>query len=260
MNTMKLRQLLSMQVALVSVSVLFSALPVAAQATQVAARVTQPVDIEDVVPLRGHTHPLTRPEHDRGPAPDSLPMSPMLLILERGRDQKAELRQLLDEQQVKSSPNYHQWLTPEQFGKRFGPADSDIQAVTDWLTTQGFEVNRVGAGRTVIEFSGTAGLVRHALHTEIHKFAVQGEEHWATASDPRIPAALRARGGWHRFLEQLPEEVLAPPGRDFFAVESHGRGAASPNGYVRPRSGLLSRCARRLHNHLQCAAALPDGH
>src|SRR5437867_8012299 len=142
-----------MHAALVSVSALFSALPVAAQAIPVAARVTQPVDIENVVPLRGHTHPLARPEHDRGPAPDSLPMRRMLLILERGRDQEAELRQLLDEQQVKSSPNYHQWLTPSQFGQRFGPADSDVQAVTDWLTTQGFEVERVAAGRTVIEFS-----------------------------------------------------------------------------------------------------------
>src|SRR5437016_5790733 len=184
MNAMRLPQLLSMQAALVSASVLFSALPVAAQAIQGPARVTQPVDIENLVPLRGHTHPLARPEHDRGAAPDSLPMRRMLLVLERGREQEAELRRLLDEQQVKASPNYHKWLTPSQFGQRFGPADSDVQAVTDWLTSQGFEVNRVGAGRTVIEFSGTAGLVRHALHTEIHKFAVQGEEHWANASDP----------------------------------------------------------------------------
>src|SRR6266851_867414 len=107
MNTMKLRQLLSRQAALVSASVLFSALPVATQAIQVPARVTQPVDIENVVRLRGHTHPLARPEYDRGAAPDSLPMRRMLLVLERGRDQEAELRRLLDEQQVKASPNYH---------------------------------------------------------------------------------------------------------------------------------------------------------
>ena len=107
MNAMRLPQLLSMQAALVSVSALFSALPVAAQAIPVAARVTQPVDIENLVPLRGHTHPLARPEYDRGPAPDSLPMRRMLLVLQRGREQEAELRRLLDEQQVKSSPNYH---------------------------------------------------------------------------------------------------------------------------------------------------------
>jgi hypothetical protein len=160
------------------------------QAATVPARVTQPVNLEDLVTLRGNTHPLARPEYDQGAAPDSQPAERILLVLKRSPGQESALRQLLDEQQIKSSPNYHMWLTPEQFGQQFGPADADIQAVTDWLTSQGFQVNRVAAGRTVIEFSGTAGAVRQAFHTEIHKFTVNGEEHWANASDPQIPAAL----------------------------------------------------------------------
>ena len=168
--------------------VLFFSLMAAGQ--QVPARVTQPVNTENVVTLRGNTHPLARPEYDQGIAPDSLPTERILLVLKRSAEQETALRQLLDGQQIKSSPNYHMWLTPEQFGQQFGPADSDIQAVTDWLTFQGFQVGHVAAGRTVIEFSGTAGQVRQALHTEIHKYVVNGEEHWANASDPQIPAAL----------------------------------------------------------------------
>jgi subtilase family serine protease len=148
------------------------------------------VDVESLVTLRGNTHPLARPEFDQGAAPDSLPMERMLLVLQRSAEQEAALRKLLDEQQIKSAPNYHMWLTAEQFGEQFGPADADIQAVTDWLTSQGFQVSRVAAGRTVIEFSGTAGAVRQSFRTEIHKFVVNGEEHWANASDPQIPAAL----------------------------------------------------------------------
>ncbi|MGD1155696.1 MAG: protease pro-enzyme activation domain-containing protein [Terriglobia bacterium] len=158
--------------------------------TEVRARVIQPVDMQNLVPLRGNVHPLARAEYDRGVAPDDLPMARMLLVLRRGDDQETALRQLLEDQQVKSSPHYHQWLASEEFGQRFGPADADIQAVADWLTGQGFQVNQVAAGRTVIEFSGTAGLVRQDLHTEIHRFAVNGKEHWANASDPQIPAAL----------------------------------------------------------------------
>jgi subtilase family serine protease len=75
--------------------------------------------------------------------------------LRRSREQEAALRKLLDEQQPKASPNYHMWLTPEQFGEQFGPGAADIQALTGWLTSQGFSVDRVAAGRTVIEFSGT---------------------------------------------------------------------------------------------------------
>ena len=48
----------------------------------------------------------------------------------------------------------------------------------------------VGKGKTVIEFSGNAGQVRNAFHTEIHKFVVNGEEHFANVSDPAIPEAL----------------------------------------------------------------------
>ena len=174
----------------------------------VPARVTQAVDPENRVTLRGNTHPLARPEFDQGAAPDNLATERMLLVLKRSTEQETALRKILDAQQTKSSPNYHMWLTPELFGRQFGPADADIQAVTDWLTSQGFQVNRVAAGRTVIEFSGTAGAVRQALHTEIHKYVVNGEEHWANASDPQIPAALAPVVAGFASLNNFPKKPM----------------------------------------------------
>jgi subtilase family serine protease len=188
--------------------VFFSSLTTSAQTAKVAARVTQPVDATNLVTLQGNTHPLARPEYDQGAAPDSLPMERMLLVLQRPAEQEAALRNLLDEQQIKSSASYHMWLTPEQFGEQFGPVDANIQAVTDWLGSQGFQVSRVAAGRTVIEFSGTAGAVRQAFHTEIHKFVVNGEEHWANASDPQIPAALRPVVAGFASLNNFPREPM----------------------------------------------------
>ncbi len=143
-----------------------------------------------LVRLQGNVHPLARPEFDRGAAADSTPMNRMLLLLQRSPDQEAALRQLMDEQQSKDSPNFHQWLTPDQFGKQFGPTDTDIQAITDWLTRHGFQGIKVAAGRTVIEFSGNVGQVRNAFHTDIHKFNVRGEWRQANVSDPQIPVAL----------------------------------------------------------------------
>ncbi len=117
-------------------------------------------------------------------------MDRMLLVLKRSADQEASLKTLMEGQQSKSSPNFHQWLTPDQFGQQFGVSDSDIQSVTAWLQTHGFTVNRVATGKTLIEFSGTAGQVREAFQTQIHKYLVNGEEHLANASDPTIPSAL----------------------------------------------------------------------
>ena len=173
----------------------FFALPAGAQQIPspqgaIPPRITQPVDEANLVTLKGNTHPLARPEFDLGPAPANLPLNRMLLVLSRSPEQEAALETLLDQQQDKSSPNYHNWLTPEQFGRQFGPADQDVQTVTSWLETHGFAVSRVSKGRVVIEFSGTASQLRAAFHTEIHKYAVNGEEHWANATDPQIPTAL----------------------------------------------------------------------
>ena len=178
------------QLAIASACVLLTSAAFAQQGESVPARVTEAVDPQNLVVLRGNTHPLARPESDRGAAPDSQAIRRVLLVLQRSPEQETALRRLLNEQQTKGSPNFHHWLTPQEFGMRFGPTDADIQAVTDWLTSEGFLVSRVGAGRTVLEFSGTAGQVRQAFHTEIHRFALNGEERFANTSDPQIPAAL----------------------------------------------------------------------
>src|ERR1700691_1929857 len=151
--------------------------------------VTQAVDEEQLTVLKGNTHPLARPEFDLGTAPATLPMHRMLLVLKRSPEKEAALRKLLDDQQDKASQNYRKWLTPVQFGQLFGPTDSDIQIITSWLQSHGFQVGST-KGRTVLEFSGSASQVQEAFHTTIHKYLVKGEQHWANSSDPSIPTAL----------------------------------------------------------------------
>ena len=119
-----------------------------------------------------------------------MPLHRMLLVLKRSDQQETALRRLIENQQYKNSPSYHQWLTPQQFGAQFGPADSDMAAVVAWLTASGFEVTQVSNGRTVIEFNGTAGQVKQAFGTALHKYLVKGEEHLANSTDPSIPTAL----------------------------------------------------------------------
>src|SRR6266436_2360605 len=163
---------------------------VTSQAPAIHARITQAIDETQIVRLRGNVHPLARPEFDQGIVADATPMKRMMLVLQRGPEQQAALSKLMDEQLSKDSPSFHKWLTPEQFGKQFGPADADIQAVTAWLSRHGFQEIKVGTGRTAIEFSGNVGHVRSAFHAEIHQLAVNGEMRQANMSDPMIPAAL----------------------------------------------------------------------
>src|SRR5258705_9706455 len=184
MHTMKIRTT-AMGVVLAVLSLALFATPaVQAQTRPVPSRVAAEVDDTRTVQLKGNIHPMARPEFDHGAVADSQPMTRMLLTLQRGAEQETTLQQLMDSQQTKGSASYHAWLKPEQFGKQFGPSDADVQAVTDWLTRQGFQVAKVAAGRGAIEFNGTVAQVRNAFHTEIHKFAMNGEERIANVSEP----------------------------------------------------------------------------
>jgi subtilase family serine protease len=172
----------------------------------VPSRITQAIDETQLAVLKGSVHPLARPDFDRGPVTDATPMNRMLLLLQRSPEQEAALQQLMTEQMSKDSPNFHNWLTPAQFGAQFGPSDSDIQIVTSWLGSQGFHDIKVGTGRVTIEFSGNVGLVRNTFHTEIHQFLVNGDTRQANVSDPQIPAALtpvvKAIVSLHNFPKQ----------------------------------------------------------
>lgn len=187
-NILKLKPLSAFVVAIL----IFFVVPGVADAqTNLApSRITQVVDETRLTTLQGNAHPLARAEFDQGAAPSTLPMQRMLLVLTRSSQQESALETLLEQQQDASSANYHRWLNPQQFGQQFGPSDQDIQIITTWLQSHGFQIASVSNGRTVIEFSGTAGEVQEAFHTAIHRYTENGEDHWANASDPQIPTAL----------------------------------------------------------------------
>jgi hypothetical protein len=184
-----------------------------AQTPPAPSRITQAVDEANLTVLKGNTYYLARAEYDRGAAPATLPMNRMLLVLQRSPGQESALEQLLDQQQDHSSPNYHQWLTPQQFGQQYGPSDQDVQKITSWLQSHGFQVAPVSNGHTVIEFGGTAGQVQEAFHTAIHKYSVPTksgtrEDHWANSTDPSIPAALAPVVAGINTLHNFPRKPM----------------------------------------------------
>src|SRR5262249_13176709 len=140
----------------------------------VPARITQAINENEFFTSQNAVNRLARPEFDQGPVPDSTPMRRMKFVLTRSPEQQRALAQLMADQMTKSSPSYHQWLTPQEFGLRFGPADADIAVITNWLSSKGFTDVRVSPGRISIEFSGNVGQVRSVFHTDIHRFLVNG--------------------------------------------------------------------------------------
>jgi subtilase family serine protease len=163
----------------------------AAQPQSIRRLVTTGIDDRQTVELAGNTRPEANAANDTGLVDDSLPLEHMQLLLNRPEELEAALNQLIDDLHNPASPQFHKWLTPAQFESQFGPAPEDVRAVSDWLAVHGFTVNAVVIGR-IIDFSGTAGQVRQAFHTEIHNLSVNGVPHIANMSDPRVPTALSA--------------------------------------------------------------------
>ena len=153
-------------------------------------RVTQAVDPSRVTVLLNH-HPLwANGQNDQGALPADEELSALTLVLQRGPVQEQALEQLIAEQHNPSSPAFHQWLTPEEVGERFGLSDADLSTITGWLEAQGLHVDWVSPSRIFIGFSGTAGAVGAAFGTEVHSYRVNGERRVSVASDPVIPQAL----------------------------------------------------------------------
>ena len=133
-------------------------------------------------------------------------MNQVTFELQPSAAQKADLEQLLAQQQDPSSANYHKWLTPEAYADRFGASPDDIAKIVEWLQSQSLTVGRVARGRNAITVSGTAGQMESALQTEIHVYVVNGETHYANATNPSLPVALQgvvqAIRGLHNFRLQ----------------------------------------------------------
>jgi hypothetical protein len=201
------------------------------------ALITQAVNDGSLFRLAGNIPPAARnAANDRGSAPDTMPMPHMLLQLRRPAAQEQALTTLIDQLHDPNSPNYHQWLSAEQLGAQFGPAAADIQTITNWLSQHGFTVNAVLANRMAIDFSGTAGQVRTALHTDIHYLDVNSVTRFANVSDPQIPAALAAAVVGVTALNNIPPKPMMRRTQKQFSPSGFvcGPGFAFPCNLVTP--------------------------
>ena len=160
--------------------------------TQPAAdlRVPNSPDETQAVTLSGNVRSQARPEFDRGYVNAETRLDRMLLLLKASPAQQSELDALVEAQQNPASPLYHRWLTPAEYGARFGVSAQDTSRVTAWLAGHGFTVIEIPAGNRLVLFSGTAGQVFDTFHTEIHRYRVEGMSHIANSLDPQIPVAL----------------------------------------------------------------------
>ena len=152
-------------------------------------RITGPIVSGQMVDLERSVHPRAQPQYDQGSGDPQFKFHYVTLLTSPSASQQRALDKLTADQQNPSSPSYHKWLTPAQYADRFGLSQNDINKITAWLKAQGFTVISVGGGRNSIVFSGTALQIETAFQTQIHRYNIGGEEHFANATPVKVPAA-----------------------------------------------------------------------
>ena len=186
----------------------FSALPQGTQAQALLQnRIAQPIESANAVPLTGTLHPLAKSEYEAGLVDNAKVLQGMTIDFKRSEAQEASLKALLAAQQEPSSPSYHQWLTPAQFGQQFGMSAADLAQVSAWLQQEGFTVTSVSQSSNSISFNGSVASVEKAFQTQIHNYNVNGETHFANSTQISIPSAL---GGLVNNVHGLNDFKLKP--------------------------------------------------
>jgi len=177
-------------------------------------RITATIDARRSIVVRGSIPPRAQAKYDQGAVEPDFRLGNITLMLRPSAEQQAALEQLLAEQQDPASPNYHNWLTPEAYAERFGASAADLDKITAWLRSEGFAVQYTARGRDFISFSGTASQVQAALHTQIHRYRVGAESHFANSQDLSLPVAFEPMVagvlGLHDFRLKAPRKQYVP--------------------------------------------------
>ena len=183
------------------------------------------------VRMSGHVNPRAKAANDIGPMDASETLPPITLIFRQTPEQQADLDRLLMAQQDPTSPDYHRWLSPEQYADRFGASPDDIAKITAWLEQHNLHVTAVGRSRTSLAFTGAVGDVEQTLQVSFHRYAVDGRNHFANTGEPSLPVAIQAAIG---SIHGLNDFRMQPRALLHRTLEPNYTASTSGNHYLSP--------------------------
>ncbi len=173
----------------------------------------RPMDVGGLPPLIDVSQLLGTDSSNR-----TLQMSVGLAL--RNQDQ---LNAFLHDVYDPSSPNYHQFLSVEEFTQRFGPSADQQQAVIDYLTQQGFTITQTYPNRLLVDFSGPLSLAQQVFGITINDYqGPDGRDFFSNVTVPTLPAYIASDVTFVGGLDNANSFYHAP-------VVSQTAPAAAPN-------------------------------
>jgi pro-kumamolisin-like protein/Big-like domain-containing protein len=199
-----------------------------------ATSIASPIDEESRVILRGSKHPLATPDAEIGPVSPTESLNRMLLVLNPPPERQKALATLLAQQQDKRSAEFHHWLTPQEFGQKFGPLPEDVTRIRAWLGGKGFSIDRMATSGGWIEFSGTSAQVENAFRTQMRRYQVGGDVHIGNATDVSLPSAIAPMVQGIVSLNDFRKKPLIT---NYYNVSRNANGELAPDFTITGTSG-----------------------
>ena len=129
------------------------------------------------------------------------------------RDQEA-LTNLLHNIYDPASSNYRQFLTPDQFTKKFGPTENDYQSVIAFAKANGFTVTGTHPNRTLLDVMASAADIESAFHVRLMVYQHPKEARTFHSPDvePSVDVAVPAMAivGLNDYFLPHPVKLMRP--------------------------------------------------
>src|SRR5215813_14125849 len=161
---------------------------------------------------------------DRGPV-DPAAIITVNVWLKLHNEQR--LDRLAMEQKQKNSPNYHRWITEDQFDADYGPTRQEVDAVSHFLSAQDLTVLSVAENNLYVKAQGSVAAIQKAFHVEIHNFQWNGATYRSNTADPSMAGSERGL-------------IAAVTGLDDFGFQPQAVRPATPDGVIARPTPLLS--------------------
>jgi len=135
--------------------------------------------------LNGHVPAAARAQLPLGDLPET---GHLRLALGLPVRDPAALQDFLKQVSDPQSPNFRQYLTPQQFTERFGPREDEYQAVIHFAEANGLTVTETHANRMVVDVTGSVASIQRTFHVRLHNFQhpTEARTFFAPDTEPEI--------------------------------------------------------------------------
>jgi Pro-kumamolisin, activation domain/Secretion system C-terminal sorting domain/Subtilase family len=149
---------------------------------------------------------------------------------------KAGFTKFLEELYDPASPNYHNYLTSDQFDTQFRPTDQDYQTLITFAKENGLTISSTSSNNIILNLDGTVADIERAFHVSmrVYQHPTQTRTFYAPDKEPslNLEVSILSISGLNNFYKTLPNIKTSRVLNEQNEVQNTGSGPDPDHGYM----------------------------